>query len=280
MIDMTREQGRMTKMMELNRAMQGAMMRALPGVCTQNEVNSLIQIRDSYRELQATTQPSDMLITPATLNERIADITEWIGRAHESMNEGADAVSYFREARQLYADLGKADAVTRIDDKIGEIRVQDEGDLDAEIPRVREQLEGGGLDTLDRVKTLIQLGELLSKAGDDFGAEQPLLEAERLLAATPNMSHNQILGSLADSVQSIMAGTATSGEGTPIVQAMQVRGLYQRLYFALGNVYRDTNPAKAKEYEAKLAAFDDRGGGFDASVVSKLMEQFTKGFGG
>ena len=280
MIDMMREQGRMTKMMELDRAMQGAMMRALPGVCTQSEVNSLIQIRESYRELQATAQPSDMLVTLDTLNERIADITEWIGRAHESMNEGADAVSYFREARQLYADLGKADAVARIDDKIGEIRVQDEGDLDAEIKRVREQLEGGGLDTLDRVKTLIQLGELLSKAGDDFEAEQPLLEAERLLAATPNMSHNQILGSLADSVQSIMAGTATSGGDTPIVQAMQVRGLYQRLYFALGNVYRDTNPAKAKEYEAKLAAFDDRGGGFDASVVSKLMEEFTKGFGG
>lgn len=280
MIDMTREQGRMTKMMALDRYMQAATVRALPGVCTQDEVNSLIQIRDSYRELQATAQPSDMLVTPDTLNERIADITESIGRAHESMNEGADAVSYFREARQLYADLGKADAVARIDDKIGEIRVQDEGDLDAEIPRVREQLEGGGLDTLDRVKRLIQLGELLSKAGDDFEAEQPLLEAERLLAATPNMSHNQILESLADSVQSIMAGTAASGEGTPIVQAMQVRGLYQRLYFALGNVYRDTNPAKAKEYEAKLAAFDDRGGGFDASVVSKLMEQFTKGFGG
>ena len=279
MIDMKREQSRMTKMMELNRDMQGAMMRAMPGVCTENEVNSLIQIRDSYRELQATAQLSDMLVTPDTLDERIADVTEWIGRAHESMNEGADAVSYFREARQLYADLGKADAVGRIDDKIGEIRVQDEGDLDAEIPRVREQLEGDGLDTLGRVKTLIQLGELLSKAGDDFEAEQPLLEAERLLAATPNMSHNQILGSLADSVQTIMAGTATSGEATPIVQAMQVRGLYQRLYFALGNVYRDTNPTKAKEYEAKLAAFDDRGGGFDASVVSKLMEQFTKGFG-
>ena len=61
---------------------------------------------------------------------------------------------------------------------------------------------------------------------------------------------------------------------------MEMRGLYQRLYFALGNIYRDTNPAKAMEYEEKLTAFDDRGGGFDSAVVSKLMEQFTKGFGG
>ena len=280
MIDMAREQGRMTKMMELNRGMQGAMMRAMPGTCTRNEVASLIQIRDSYQELHATAQPSDMLVTLETLNERIADVTEWIGRAHDSMNEGPSAMPYFKEARQLYAALGKADAVARIDDKIGEIGVQDEGDLDAELQRVRTRLAGDGLDTLDRVKTLIQLGELLTKAGDDFEAEQHLLEAERLLANTPNMNHNQILASLTDSVQSIMGGTATSGEETPIVQAMALRGLYQRLYFALGNVYRDTNPAKAKEYEEKLSEFDDRGGGFDASVVSKLMEQFTRGFGG
>lgn len=280
MIDMAREQGRMTKMMELDRAMQSAMMRTMPGVCTRNEVNSLAQIREGYRELQATAQPSDMLVTPDTLNERIADITEWIGRAHDSMHEGAEALSYFKEAQKLYADLGRAEVVARINDKIGEIRVQDEGDLDAEFQRVRKRLDGGGLDTLDRVKTLIQLGELLTKAGDDFEAEQPLLEAERLLAATPNMSHNQILWSLVDSVQSIVAGTATSGENAPIVQAMQVRGLYQRLYFALGNIYRDTNPAKAKEYEEKLATFDDQGGGFDVSVLSRLMEQFEKGFGG
>ena len=83
MIDMAREQGRMTKMMELDRGMQGAMMRAMPGVCTQAEVRSLIQIRDNYRQLHATAQPSDMLVTLDTLNERIADITEWIGRAHD-----------------------------------------------------------------------------------------------------------------------------------------------------------------------------------------------------
>jgi tetratricopeptide (TPR) repeat protein len=221
-----------------------------------------------------------MLVTPNTLNERIADTTEWIGRAHDSMNEGMEALSYLKEARQLYADLGKVDAVARIDDKIGEIGVQDEGDLDAELQRVRKRLEGGGLDILDQVKTLIQLGELLTKAGDDFEAKQPLLEAERILAATPNMSHNQILKSLVDSIQRIMAGTLTLGENPPIVQAMQVRSLYQRLYFALGNVFRDMNPAKAKEYEEKLAAFDDRGGGFDANVVSRWMEQLAKGFGG
>lgn len=280
MIDMAREQGRMSKMMELDRAMQGAMMRSMPGVCTRDEVSSLIRIREEYRELQATAKASDMLVQPAVLSERIADITEWIGRAHDSMNEGTQALPYLQEAQQLYADLGKADAVARIEDRIGAICVHSDGDLDEELKRLRQRLERRGLDTLDRAKTLIQLGELLTKAGDDFEAERPLLEAERLLAATPNLSHNQILDSLADSLQSIMAGTADSGESTPIVQAMQVRALYQSLYFALGNVYRLTNPAKAKEYEEKLAAFDDRGGGFDPSVVSKLMAQVVKSSGG
>ncbi len=40
----------MTKMMELDRALRGAMAPAMPGACTRPVVNSLILIRETYSE--------------------------------------------------------------------------------------------------------------------------------------------------------------------------------------------------------------------------------------
>lgn len=278
---MASEHSRMMKMMELDRAAQGAMMRAMPGTCTDQVVSTLVRLRDGYRELQTTAQPSDMLVTVDTLNDRVADITEWIGRAHDSMNQVESALPYLREARQLYADLGKQDAVARLDNKIGETDLHIGGNVDGELERLRRHLDQDPTDTVARAKIRVQLGELLTKAGDDFEAEEHLLEAERLLTDTPNLSPGEILKTLADSVASIMAGTPTSGTDMPIVKAIEVRGLYQRLYLALGNVSRHVNPSKAKQYEEKLAAFENQDGneGLDTMAITKLMEQFSKGFG-
>lgn len=276
MVDMAREQARMTKMMDLDRRMTSGMMRAMPGVCTSGDVAHLIELRDGYGELKASARPSDMLVTVDTLEERIANVTDWIGRALDSMNQSSEALPYFEEARALYAALGKSDVVAQLDDKIGEINVHVGGGLDAELTRLRVLLEHGGLGQLDRARVLIQLGELLSKAGDDFEAAEHLIEAEGLLAESPNPSDGQLLESLADSVRGIMGSTTSSGEDTPIVRAMTIRALHQRLYFALGNAYRETHPEKAMAYEEKLATLDERSGGLDASVITKLMEQLSR----
>jgi len=274
-MDFAREQPRMLKMMDLDRSMLGSMARAMPGVCTRSDVDVMIQTRDGYQELYAGSLPSDGLVTMDTLDQKIADVTEWIARGLDSIRDSTQALAYFQEARQLYAARNDAVAVARIDDRIGDIRVQSEGALDEELARVRRQLESNGLDPLVRAKALVILGELLSKAGDDFEAEKALLEAETLLAATPNLNRDQILRSLATSLEALGGGAAASGGKLPIEKAMETRGIYQRLYFAFGNVYRDTNPAKAQEYEAKLAAFDPPGK-VDAQVVAQLLEQFKQ----
>lgn len=274
-MEFAREQERMLQMMGLDQDMQGLMMRAMPGVCTRADTDALLRLQGAYRVLQTSALSTDVLVTAEMLRQRLADVTEWTARAFDSRNEPADALAHYQKARELHAALQDSGAVARIDDKIGEIRLQGFDGLDGELVRLRQRLEDRRLDAFDRAKGLVQLGELLSKAGDDFEAERVLLEAERLLSATPNLGRDDLLARLAESVKVILDGSASSG-AVPIVRAMELRALYQRLYFALGNACRDTDPERAQAYEKLLDAFDRAGGGADQAVIEQLMEQLAR----
>ncbi len=266
-MDVSKNIERMQAFMDLDGRYRTAMMTCTAGRVDEALLGQLTQLESGYQLLLRETTPEDMLVKAEDLRQRIADVTDWRGRALENARRFDEAIIEFDRAAELYDAIGKSADVQRSRDKAGNLRVETTGDIDAEVKRLRARLEDAPPDHVDRIQILITLGELHSRANDDFEAIRLLKKAEaELLELGGHPNDGDLMAALGDTVKRINEGEQVAGLSA-IETGMQRRALTQRLLLALGNAYRTTDPKQAALYEDRLRSLDQ---GKDANMQELL----------
>jgi hypothetical protein len=266
---------RTERLTDLGSKSRDLMIRAMPGVVNDGVVSSLQEVVADLDTLAASADPDDQLSPRAMIEQLAADMTEWTARAHDSMNHAGAALEWYQRAKHRFAQLGNSEAVRRLEDRAAELRLRAGQDIDGEFKRAQAHLQEVEAGTLEEAKALISLGELASRAGDDHGALQWLVKAEHVLSREPFLlpDASSMLEALAGSLAAIHGGSATAGS-TSIEHAMALRTVHQRLYFALSNAYRTTDPDKSAEYGARVEQMDtDRSSGGLGSTLLDAMKK-------
>jgi tetratricopeptide (TPR) repeat protein len=244
--------------MQLDRRLLEAMPKIMPGIANDALVQDLSSIQHGYEELLAEGPPSFALYTLDNVRFKIADTENFIARAHDSMNHVDEAASFYRQAAQHYQEVGATEQAERSRASLGRLQFAADADINVELQRLQAELDRAEVNTLAHVQALVELGELCCKTGNDFEAEQHLQSAlEELKECGGDPSGINLADALSQTLQSIAQGTAKPGV-TPIEQKVLVRGLYRRIYLALGQIYKDTDPNKAAECLAKAKDRDSQ----------------------
>ena len=238
-----------------------AMPGIMPGAASEKVVEEFQSILASYRQLLAAGAPQTPLYTLDDIRVKIADTLEYIARTYVTMRDDDAAVPYLEEAAQAYDAVGKLERAVQCNDDLAQIRLSQGGDVDREIERLLQRLEGTAPASLPRIETLLDLGELYCKGGDDYEARRYLHEAEQSLVAMgyDNPPAEAVAEDLLSSMNRILSDEQEDGP-TQIEITMRVRALYQRLYQALARAYREESLDKAAEYEQRGLAMQSQEG--------------------
>lgn len=246
------------RLMQLDRRLMEAMPRIMPGTANDSLVQELSSIQRGYEELLAEGPPSFPLYTLDTVRFKIADTENFVARAHDSMNHVEEAASFYKQAAQHYEEAGATEQAERARASLGRLQFAADADVNVELQRLQAELDRAEVNTLPHVRALVELGELCCKTGNDFEAEQHLQDAmDELKICGGDPGGINLADALSETLQSITQGTAKPG-ATPIEQKMLVRDLYRRIYLALGQIYKDSDPEKAAGYLAKAKDRDSQ----------------------
>lgn len=230
------------------------MARSMPGKVDPGIVAGLAAAREQLEALLQHLDGPSQFVAPEDVAWRRADVIEWQGRAADSLQDPAAARAFYEQAAEAWGALGAGAEAARCRDKLRELRVTHEGEVDDEVAALRRRLEERAAPSTARATTLIALGELLSKVGDDVEARGHLEEAEGVLDEVVGApSGAAMAAALMASVAAVQDGSFTGGESA-IERSLGVHQLRARLYLALGNVHRTTDPQRARVYEDKLRA--------------------------
>lgn len=266
MNDMAQQMARMQSYMALNSRLVKLKMEAMPAVARAGTADGLKGLITAYEQLLSELSDADTLVTPAMVNEQIAEATEWVGRTYMSLEQADRALPYLERAQRLHEGRGATDTARKLGDLIGDVRVVEGGDIDEEIRRLIQRLDETPNAGRERAALLIQLGEVKHQTGDDYGAVERLDEAEEILSRKEYQlpDANDLLGALGDALGSM------SGGGTPTAMqqpgdALELRALHKRLYTAFVSAYGSFDPERAKKYQRRI----DEMGGHQPSDASK-----------
>lgn len=249
---MSDDMAKMRRLMELDRRYMGAMFMMMPGRASEANVAELQEIYAGYESLLNSGPPYEPVYTLDTLRKKMADTTDVMARTYSSLNKLKEAKLHYELAAQRYDEIGEREKAAACRVNVAQIKVSDEGDIDDELIRLRTALESVAPNSLPHAQLLLDLGELHLKMSDDDEAEKYLTEAQRELEALGGNPGGANLGDvLAQSLSSIMNGTHQSGSPTLIETQMAMRGCYQRLYLALGQVYKEKDAKQAAAYLAQ-----------------------------
>ncbi|MEM7124656.1 MAG: hypothetical protein AAF563_25495 [Pseudomonadota bacterium] len=250
-----------------------AMTRLMPGSADAAVIDELLDICDDYRRVMDAPPSAHGMYSDADLNRKIGQALTFAAMAAESLRDDKQALGLLHQALDAYMAAGDTAEIAKCQEKIGALEVVLSGDTDAEIESLQSALLAQSEPSLDRAETLISLGEAINRNGDDFGAREHLHDAEDLLIALghDNPDSGDLAQSLMASMQALMAGEAQAGD-TDIEKSMAVRGLYMRLYHALGSAYRDDDPERAASYLARAEAMDSQAASqdFGAQMMALL----------
>jgi TPR repeat protein len=262
------------KLMEIDARYVAVIPRVMPGQVDQAVIDELRDVLEGYRRLHEEGAPTFAFYTLDDLVGKMANTTEFIARAHETLTDLEQAEVHYEQAAKLFDSVGRHDEAERCRTTIARAQLAATGDVDADVRRLRGVLDRLSEPSLERVGVMVELGELTSKAGDDFEAasllRQALEELQGLGLEEPQAE--DMAASLEATLRSIDDGTARPGE-TEVERVILVHGLYLRLYMALAQAARETDPEEARRYQGRAQALHG-GKEFAAEAVQRLMERF------
>ncbi|AFY32624.1 hypothetical protein [Calothrix sp. PCC 7507] len=234
-----------------------AMPNKLPGKVSETILQEFIAILQEYKKLQQVKAPHYSLYTVEDLRFKIANVIEDIADIYNAMcdpNEQAgfyykQASFYYHQAIQAHTEKGSAETAKCCRQKLTQLRLNLELNVNLAIEYLLITLESLSPDTLESVENLIDLGEIYSAKGDEFEAEKYLLLAENKLK---ELGHNNPSSTeLADSLMPIFVHNQSEeiqSDLNNVGTALIVRELYRRLYFALSQIYREKAVNEATKY--------------------------------
>ena len=225
----------------------------MPEKVNKTVVESLKRILADYEQLLQSGPPEYPYYTVEDVKNRIADTTEFIGRAYESLGEIEQAKNYYQRAANQFKEIGQDQKSQNCENNLAQLINYDRGNVDLEIKRLYSALETLPEKTLAHIKVLIELAELLSQNDDDYKAEKLLKTAEKELDESQGQpSGTDIAKALTQSLQMIQSGENFQQE-SPIETKILVRGLYMRLYSCLVRIYgRKGAQENFESYQKKL----------------------------
>lgn len=260
------------RLLEIDRRYVAAIQQVMPGSVTEPLVAELQAILDAYDRLYRSGPPSFPLFSTQDLQRKMADTVEFIARAHESLSRVDQAKRYYQQAAERFQAIGAHQEAGRCRAKAAQADFVLDADVDAEIRRLRAALDEATEPSLARAQVQVELGELLSKAGDDFEALRTLQEAERLLDRVVGPPEpDRLAAAFQASMAALRAGTARAGE-TELERLILARGLYLRTYLAQARAYRETDTGTAQAYEARARRLHAGEGQVD-EIVAQLTRQ-------
>lgn len=123
----TEQLARMRRFMALKGRQTALIMQFSATTVTSEVVEQLEALRAGLVELALRAAPEDTLATPRMVDESIADVTEWIARAHEALSEVRLALDYYELAAALYDRSGISEAAARVRDRVAHVRAGEVG---------------------------------------------------------------------------------------------------------------------------------------------------------
>lgn len=227
----------------------------------ENLAQEIQQILADYEKLLQKKPPKLPIYDIESVRSKCADTHCLLASCYESMQEpNYDlARNHLTTACDIYAELGKDDKVRSCQERIEGLTLPHYGDVDQEIARLRKKLDSLTEASIEYVDVLVELGGLYRTCGDDYEAEQLLLQAKETLDQDygGDVTGQDLANSLIQSVVEINQGRESSGSSL-LPTAIRVNNLYRLIYVGLARIYKSTNPQLAAEYLEQAAKRDSR----------------------
>jgi tetratricopeptide (TPR) repeat protein len=270
--DTDRDLEKVHRLMEIDSRYVAAIPKVMPGQANQAVIGELQGVLKSYALLYREGEPSFKFYTLDDLVGKMANTTEFIARAYESLTDLEKAKEHYDRAAQLFESIGRKDDAERVRTTVARADLAATGDVDTDIKRLQDELAELSEQSLQRVGVQVELGELTSRAGDDFEATSILRTALDELQGLgyEEPQADDVASSLEATLRGIEDGTAKAGE-TKLEQLVLVRGLYMRLYLALAQAARETDPEEARRYQGLAQTLHG-----SEELVDKAVRQFAE----
>lgn len=253
---------RLLQYLDLTGRIPKLMVRLFPGRVTREVIGELQDLYKGFGELidgGPLSVPSPSL---QDLRLQQVDVLEYVARAYDALRETRLAAETFERAAKEYDALSRLDRGDQCRARKLEILQSETGDHDAEYAQLLKQVSNPPKDPLQHADLLVKLGELCGMAGDDYQAMKHLTAAEAVLEAAGirNPSEGSLGAALGQSMKDIESNRPSAGaEESPIVRALAVRALFKRLFQAMIQTCRQSDPKRADHYSALLAELDKTG---------------------
>ena len=234
---------------------------------------NLERIIDDYRRLACECHRASALDKRA-VDRKIAGAIKDLAHARRNLGELAESARAFREAEALYKALGSPSDARACATNIAELELQTTGDVDAALAGLHARLEEVS-EPLDVAELKLDLAELHFKRNDDFGAEEYLRDANRLLEPFEHRASGAATAdALLSSMQALLSGGAFEPGG--IDETVRIRKLLSRLFRGLARVW----PDQAADYQHRLLQIEGsiEQGSTENSVFSERMLERLKDF--
>jgi tetratricopeptide (TPR) repeat protein len=270
------------RLTELRNRHMLSMPNIMPGKASESVLEEFKRIYAGYDELIKAGPPEFEFYTMDEVRANMADVLDMIARAYDSMRLEEEAIRYYEKAASAFDEIGQADNANRSRENIAKIRASIGGSFDEELQRLRTKLEGQTDGTLEYFTTLVDVGELYMKGGDDYTAKDTLEKAQLGLekAGYPDPSGHPSMDLITSISNEVMSGDLSNlGKFEELVL---VRGLYQRIYQSLAQIYQDAVDLLDNEEELEKAkVFQEKFERFSAEEVTQEdLAKLLAAFGG
>jgi hypothetical protein len=245
---------------ELDREQTRLLPLTQAGLANAEVLDRLTRLADAYRRLADRVPVDSQLVTRQELMEKVGLTLSMAARTAELLAEDARALDLHQQTIDTYQSIGAVNEVDKARERFDHVRRKMDDDPEQEIMCLRErllQLPNPGSDPVERADILIDLGFALLAVDSPFEARGHLHEAEALLARVGEPAPEQLAEDLMATMR-ILQGGGDVTEGTPLQDSLGRRGLWKQLYMGLAAAYKDTDPAREKDYNAKAQQMDSR----------------------
>lgn len=255
----TDDLGKMHWMFAADQRYMSAMLQASPGQVSNQVVQELQEIADDYQALLDAPMPERIpSYTRTSLQAKLARTYGTMAGACKALHDYEQARQHYATTIKMFNSLGQQSEAQSYQTELERLDYDQNANVDREISRLHQALASVENKSLEQASLLVELGEIYRQNGDDFEAEQLLLQAERILDKLGGDPLGEAIAtSLTNSMLAISQNKQKEGP-TEIENVMQISNLYRLLSVGLSKIYREKDSDKAADYRNKAVQRDSR----------------------
>jgi tetratricopeptide (TPR) repeat protein len=161
---------KMRWLMAIDRRYLAALPRTKIGLADEQVLKELEEIAADYQKLLEAGPSRYLFTSEAGLREKIADSRSSAAQVAEILRDYPRAQDHYLAAAEIYTATGKGDQARKVQASLARLKFAQEGNVDAEIRRLRTEIDALPESSLAHQEGLIELAGLYSSNGDDYEA--------------------------------------------------------------------------------------------------------------